>query len=67
MVANILADVILMLLDDMARVIKKDGLIILSGIIEDKVSEVERKIKLAGFEILEVKKDKEWRAIAARA
>lgn len=66
-VANILADVILMLLDDMARVIKKDGLIILSGIIEDKVTEVEEKIRSAGFEILEVKKDKEWRAIAARA
>lgn len=57
-VANILADVILMLLDDMARVIKKDGLIILSGIIEDKVTEVEEKIKSAGFEILEVKKIK---------
>ncbi|WP_320046986.1 50S ribosomal protein L11 methyltransferase [uncultured Ilyobacter sp.] len=66
-VANILADVILMLLDDMTRVIKKGGLIILSGIIEDKVNEVEKKIKSAGFEILEIKKDKEWRAIAARA
>lgn len=66
-VANILADVIMMLLDDMSRVIKKDGIIILSGIIEDKVSEVEEKILGAGFEILEIKKDKEWRAIAARA
>jgi ribosomal protein L11 methyltransferase len=66
-VANILADVIMMLLDDMSRVIKKDGIIILSGIIEDKVLEVQKKISEAGFEILEVKKDKEWRAIAAKA
>jgi len=66
-VANILADVILLLLEDMSRVIKKDGLMILSGIIEDKLPEIERKIVELGFEITEVKADKEWRAIAAKA
>lgn len=66
-VANILADVILILLDDMSRVIRKDGLMILSGIIEDKLPEIERRILDLGFEILEVKRDKEWRAIAAKA
>jgi len=35
-VANILADVILMLLKDISKVISKDGILILSGIIEDK-------------------------------
>lgn len=65
--ANILADVILLLLEDMSRVIKKGGVMVLSGIIEDKVKEVEAKIKSLGFEIIEVKADKEWRAISARA
>lgn len=40
---------------------------ILSGIIEDKLPEIEQKIKALGFEIVEVKADKEWRAIAAKA
>ncbi len=66
-VANILADVILLLLGDMSRVIKKDGLMILSGIIEDKLPEIETRILELGFEIVEVKADKEWRAIAAKA
>jgi len=66
-VANILADVILLLLEDMSRVIKKDGLMILSGIIEDKLPEIEKKILALGFDIVEVKADKEWRAIAAKA
>ncbi len=66
-VANILADVILLLLRDMSRVIKKDGVMILSGIIETKAAEVEALVRELGFEIIEVKQDKEWRAIAARA
>lgn len=66
-VANILADVILLLLGDMSRVIREDGLMILSGIIEDKLPEIERRIVELGFEIIEVKADKEWRAIIAKA
>ncbi|WP_300392775.1 50S ribosomal protein L11 methyltransferase [Fusobacterium sp.] len=66
-VANILADVLLILLKDISRVVKKDGLVIFSGIIEDKLEEMKREIENVGLEILEVKADKEWRAILMKA
>lgn len=66
-VANILADVLLILLNDISRVVKEDGLIIFSGIIEDKLEEMKRAIEEAGLKILEVKADKEWRAILIQA
>ena len=66
-VANILADVLLILLKDISRVVKKDGLVIFSGIIEDKLEEMKREIENVGLEILEIKADKEWRAILMKA
>lgn len=66
-VANILADVLLILLKDISRVVKKDGLVIFSGIIEDKLEEMKRVVEEVGLEILEVKADKEWRAMLMRA
>lgn len=66
-VANILADVLLILLKDISRVAKKGGLVIFSGIIEDKLEEMKREIENVGLEILEVKADKEWRAILMKA
>ncbi|MGL5989110.1 50S ribosomal protein L11 methyltransferase [Cetobacterium sp.] len=66
-VANILADVILLLLRDIFKVVKKDGLIIFSGIIEDKLPEIIKQVEEKGLEILEIKKDKEWRALLIKA
>ncbi len=66
-VANILADVLLILLKDILRVVKKDGLVIFSGIIEDKLEEMKSAVEEVGLEILEVKADKEWRAMLMRA
>lgn len=66
-VANILADVLLILLNDISRVVKKGGLVIFSGIIEDKLEEMKRAIENVGLEILGVKADKEWRAILMKA
>ena len=66
-VANILADVLLILLNDISRVVKKGGLVIFSGIIEDKLEEMKRAIENVDLEILEVKADKEWRAILMKA
>lgn len=66
-VANILADVLLILLKDISRVVKKDGLVIFSGIIENKLEEMKRAVEEVGLEILEVKADKEWRAMLMRA
>ncbi|WP_448820887.1 50S ribosomal protein L11 methyltransferase [Cetobacterium sp.] len=66
-VANILADIILLLLRDIFKVVKKDGLIIFSGIIEDKLPEIIKQVEEKGLKILEIKKDKEWRALLIKA
>ncbi|MGB6128307.1 MAG: 50S ribosomal protein L11 methyltransferase [Psychrilyobacter sp.] len=66
-VANILADVILLLLNDMSTVVKKGGIMILSGIIEDKADEIKRRIISLGYEVISEKKDKEWVSFSARA
>jgi ribosomal protein L11 methyltransferase len=62
-VANILADVLLILLKDISKVVKEGGYIILSGIVDEKLPLVEREINSLGYKIVEVKSDKEWRAI----
>lgn len=59
-VANILADVILILLDQLEKVVDKDGLVILSGIINDKEKEVLEKAEKLGLELVERREDKEW-------
>ena len=66
-VANILADVLLILLNDISKVVKKDGLVIVSGIIDEKCELLKREVEALGMEILEVKADKEWRAMLIKA
>lgn len=66
-VANILADVLLILLNDISKVVKKDRLVIFSGIIDEKCELLKREVEALGMEILEVKADKEWRAMLIKA
>ncbi|MGL5123961.1 MAG: 50S ribosomal protein L11 methyltransferase [Fusobacteriaceae bacterium] len=66
-VANILSDVILLLLQDISKVIKIGGKIILSGIIDEKEHRIVKEIEKIGYKILEIKKEKEWRAILVQA
>ncbi|MEJ2154594.1 MAG: 50S ribosomal protein L11 methyltransferase [Desulfobacteraceae bacterium] len=65
-VANILADVVMALLDDVMRVIKPGGLFICSGIIEVRQGDVEEKMADCGFKVLEVKKEQDWVALVGR-
>lgn len=62
-VANILADVLLILLKDIFKVVKPNGKIVLSGIVDEKLPEIVREVEALGYKILEVKEDKEWRAL----
>lgn len=62
-VANILADVLLILLNDISKVVKPNGKIIFSGIIEDKCQLLQNEVENLGFEVKEIKADKEWRAM----
>ncbi|MDO5787882.1 MAG: 50S ribosomal protein L11 methyltransferase [Fusobacterium sp.] len=66
-VANILADVLLILLHDISKVVKPNGKIIFSGIIEDKCELLKREVESLGFTVEEIKVDKEWRAMLIKA
>ena len=65
-VANILSEVILVLLDTVQDVLTKDGIFICSGIIERNKDAVVRKMEDSGFEIMEIKIKEEWVSIAGR-
>ena len=59
---NILADVLVKLLDEIKYILKEDSIVLFSGIIEDKLAEVISKAESVGLEVAEVKEDKEWRS-----
>lgn len=61
--ANILAEVILILLPDLKKVLKEDGKAILSGILMEKGSMVEEALHENGFRILEKVDKGEWLAM----
>lgn len=65
-VANILAEIILRLTEDAARVIKPGGTFIASGIIQPKKELVREAIVEAGFDITETLVMEDWVAIIAK-
>lgn len=65
-VANIIAEIICVLTEDVKRVLKGNGYFITSGIIHDRVDMVVSKLKSVGFEIIEINKDGEWNCIVAK-
>lgn len=65
-VANILADVLVPLTPVIIHQLKKGGIYITSGIIEDKEEVVVEAVKKAGLEVLEVNHQGEWVSVTAR-
>ena len=65
-VANIVAEVIKVHASSLAKVLKNGGILIASGIIKDKQSEVEQALVANSFEILETPFEGEWVAVVAR-
>jgi ribosomal protein L11 methyltransferase len=65
-VANILAEVIVRFTDDAAKIVKKDGYFIASGIIQPKKQEVKDALTKAGFEITETLLMEDWVALIAK-
>ncbi len=59
-VANILADIIIRMLPDASRLLKKEGTMILSGIIEDKEEDVIDALYENGFSIVETLRQGDW-------
>lgn len=65
-VANILADVLVPLTPVIVNQLKKGGIYITSGIIDDKETVVTEAVKAAGLEVLEVTYQGEWVSVTAR-
>lgn len=65
-VANILADVLVPLTPVIINQMKKGGIYITSGIIDDKEETVVNAVKAAGLEVLEVTYQGEWVSVTAR-
>ncbi|WP_256760173.1 50S ribosomal protein L11 methyltransferase [Cohnella sp. WQ 127256] len=64
-VANILAEIILLFISDVMEVLKPGGIYITSGIYKNKEMIVEAGLLAAGFEIIEVLRQEEWVAFVA--
>ena len=65
-VANLMADLVMMLSESAKAHMEPDGIFISSGILVEKEDIVSKAIMDAGFEIVEIMEDGEWCAIAAR-
>ncbi|MBT8352218.1 MAG: 50S ribosomal protein L11 methyltransferase [Deltaproteobacteria bacterium] len=63
-VANILTETIMSLLDSVKNVLKKNSVFICSGIIEKNKNRVVEKMVASGFEIADIQKQEEWVSIA---
>lgn len=65
-VANITGEVLCMLAPSIPRNLKKDGILILSGIIESRLSLVEHAYREVGMRIVEQRKKGEWYALVLK-
>ena len=66
-VANLMADLVVMLTPDVKNHLAENGVFISSGILVEKEDAVTEAIRNEGFEIIEIAEDGEWCAIACRA
>ena len=64
-VANLMADLVMMLSPAAASQLAPGGLYITSGILDIKEETVAEAIRAAGFGIIEMMHDGEWRAVVA--
>jgi ribosomal protein L11 methyltransferase len=65
-VANILTEIVVDLLDDIGKVLKKSGVFICSGMIERNTHRVVSKMKRLGLEVVEMRTKEYWVSITAK-
>lgn len=65
-IANIIADVIIMISSPVRAVVREGGVFICSGIAKERQDEVIEAIKKAGYGKLDIRNDGEWTAIACQ-
>ncbi|QSF43934.1 MULTISPECIES: 50S ribosomal protein L11 methyltransferase [Paenibacillus] len=64
-VANILAEILVLFTDDVFRALQPGGIYITSGIYKDKEGLVTQALEASGFEIMEITREEDWVAITA--
>ncbi len=64
-VSNIIAEIIVILVNDISKVLKNDGIFISSGIIIEKIDMVKNSLRENGLEVLDVIIDGEWACIVS--
>ncbi|MDD3149788.1 MAG: 50S ribosomal protein L11 methyltransferase [Candidatus Gastranaerophilales bacterium] len=64
-VANILANVLINMMDELKRLMKPRAKLILSGINSEKSQEVQNSVKKTGMQVVEILKQEDWIAIIA--
>jgi ribosomal protein L11 methyltransferase len=65
-VANLTAEVIITLMDDLVSCLAQEGLMILSGILSELAEDVERSLVVYGLKVMDRRFAGEWCAIIAR-
>lgn len=65
-IANIVADIIIRLAPDISPLLAPGGSFIASGIIDERLDEVQGKLKDLGFDIMDVRMSDGWAAIMAQ-
>ncbi|CAI6071631.1 Ribosomal protein L11 methyltransferase [Paenibacillus sp. JJ-100] len=65
-VANILAEIILLFVDDVYNALESDGIYIVSGIWKNKEQVVHDALVSAGFEVRAIEREEDWLAFEAR-
>lgn len=65
-VANIIADIIITLLPDAFKKLRQGGLFLASGVIKERLCDVEKAARQHGFTVLDVKNRAGWTAITMR-
>ncbi|AWB46985.1 50S ribosomal protein L11 methyltransferase [Paenibacillus sp. CAA11] len=65
-VANILAEIILLFIEDVHQALQPGGYYIASGIYKNKEKDVEVALLAAGFDIVEAAREEDWIAFVAR-
>ena len=64
--ANIVADIIIRLFDQLDAHLAPGGVLLASGIIEDRIADVERAAAEHGYAVLDMTCEKEWAAMIIR-
>lgn len=64
--ANILAEIIIIMLDEVDKYLYNDGMLVLSGIVREREDLVKSKLEKINFEVIDVNYKNDWVLISAR-